>query len=65
METSGLVYKVDCNNCFKKYTGETGTKSKVTMKKHKDDGGQSRKNKKITGLSQHVKTTGHYPRGMM
>ena len=29
------------------------------MKVYKDDGGKSRKNKKITGLSQHVKTTGH------
>ena len=61
METSGLVYEVDCNNCFKKYTGETGRKLKVKMKVHKDDGGKSRKNKKITGLSQHVKTTGHSP----
>ena len=24
METSGVVYEVDCNNCLKKYTGETG-----------------------------------------
>ena len=26
METSGVVYEVDCNNCLKKYTGETGRK---------------------------------------
>ena len=28
METSGVVYEVDCNNCFKKYTGKTGRKLK-------------------------------------
>ena len=28
METSGIVYEVDCNNCFKWYTGETGRKWK-------------------------------------
>ena len=31
------------------------------MKKHKDDAGKLRKNKKRTGLSQHMKTTGHSP----
>ena len=31
------------------------------MKVHKDDRGISRKNEKITGISQHVKTTGHSP----
>ena len=61
METSGVVYEVDCNNCLKKYTGETGRKLKERMKEHKDDGEKSRKNKKITGLSQHMKTTGHFP----
>ena len=24
MGTSGVVYEVNCNNCFKKYTGKTG-----------------------------------------
>ena len=23
IETSGIVYEVDCNNCLKKYTGKT------------------------------------------
>ena len=32
METSGVVYEVDCNNCFKKYTGETGRKLKERIK---------------------------------
>ena len=28
METSGVVYEVDCNNCLKNYTYETGRKLK-------------------------------------
>ena len=61
METSAVVCKVDCNNCLKKYTGETGRKLKERMKEHKDDGEKSRKDKKITALSQHMKTTSHSP----
>ena len=61
METSGVVYEVDSNNCFKKYTGGTGRKLKERIKEHKDDGEKSRKDKKTTGLSQHMKTTGHSP----
>ena len=41
METSGVVYEVDCNNCLKKYTGETGRKFKERIKEHKDDGENS------------------------
>ena len=37
METSCVLCEVDCNNCFKKYTGETGRKLKEGMKEHKDD----------------------------
>ena len=59
MESSGVVYEVDCNNCFKKYTGETGRKLKERMKEHKDDGEKSQEDKKIIGFSQHMKTTGH------
>ena len=61
MEISGVVYEVDCNNYLKKYTNETGRKLKERMKEHKDDGETSWKDKKITGLSQHMKTTGHFP----
>ena len=60
METSVVVYQVDSNNCLKKYTYETGRKLKK-MEEHKDDGEKSQKDKKITGLSQHMKTTGHSP----
>ena len=43
METSGVVYEVDCNNCFKKYTGETGRTLKEIIKELKDDRGKSQK----------------------
>ena len=43
METSGVVYEADCNNCLKRYTGnESGRKLKERMKEHKDDGEKSR-----------------------
>ena len=32
METSGVVYEVECNNCLKMYTGEKGKKLKERMK---------------------------------
>ena len=59
METSGTVYKVDCNNCLKKYTGETGRKLRERMKEHKDDGEKLQEDKKITAFSRHMKTTEH------
>ena len=61
MKTSGVVYEIDCHNSLKKYTGETGRKLKEGMKEHKDDREKQQNNKKITGLSQHMKTTGHSP----
>ena len=56
METSGVVYEGDCNNCLKKYTGETGRKLKERIKEQKDDGEKLQKDKKITALSQNMKT---------
>ena len=44
---------------FKKYAGETGRKFKERMKEQKDDGEKSQKDKKITGLSQQIKTIDH------
>ena len=61
METSGVVFEVDCNNCLKQYTGETGRKWKERIKEHKDDEEKFQKDKKTTGLSQHMKTTSHSP----
>ena len=37
-ETLGVVCELDCHNCLKKYTGETGRKLKKRMKEHSDDG---------------------------
>ena len=48
METSGVVYEGDYNNCLKKYAGETGRKLKERMKEHKK-------------TTEHMKTTGHSP----
>ena len=59
MGNSGVVYEVDCNNCLKKYAGETGAKLKERMKEHKDDREKSEKYKKITGLSQYMNNTLH------
>ena len=61
MENSGVVYEVDCNSCLERYAGETGRKLKERMKEHKDDEEKLLENKKITGLSQHIKTTDHSP----
>ena len=61
METSGVVFEVDCNNCLKQHTGETGRKWKERIKEHKNDEEKFQKDKKTTGLSQHMKTTSHSP----
>ena len=61
MESSGVVYEVDCINCVKKHISETGRKLKERIKEHKDDLEKPRKEEKITGLSQHMKTAGHNP----
>ena len=61
MESLGVVYELHCNNYFRKYTGEAGRKLKERIKKHKDDGEKLLKDKMITGLSQHMKTTGPSP----
>ena len=44
-----------------KYTTKIGRKLKGGMKEHKNDGEKSWEDKKITGFSQHIKTTGHSP----
>ena len=49
------------DNSLKKYTGEAGRKLKERIKEHNDDGGKYQNNEKITGISQHMKTTGHFP----
>ena len=44
---------------FKKYVGERGRKLKEKKKEHKDNGEKSQEDKKITGLSQHMRITDH------
>ena len=61
METPGVTYEIDCDNSFKKHTGETSRKLKERMREQKDNGEKSQNDKKITGLSQHMKTTGSSP----
>ena len=46
METSGVFYEVDCNNCITKYAGETDRQLKERMKNYKDDGEKSQKVKR-------------------
>ena len=37
METSEVGYEVECNNCLKKYSDETGRKLKERTKEQKND----------------------------
>ena len=60
-KASSLVYEVDYNNCSKRYTSETDRQLKERVKEHKDNGEKSRKDKKTTCLSQHMKTTDYSP----
>ena len=53
--------KQTVNLCLKKYTGEACRKVKERTKEVKDDGEKKQKDKKITSLSQQMKTTGHPP----
>ena len=43
METSGVVYEVDCNNFLNQHKGETGRRLKERMTEHKDYGEKLRK----------------------
>ena len=56
METSGVVYEVDCNNFLNQHKGETGRRLWRKIAK---------KDKKITGLSQYMKTSGHFSAWMI
>ena len=56
---SGVVYEVNCNDCTKVYSKETGRKSTETIKEHRSDDEKDKKKENITGLSQHMRETGH------
>ena len=54
---SGVVYKVSCENCDKKYIGETGRRLETRIKEHKKGAEGEKEN--VSGLSQHIKQTKH------
>lgn len=55
-----VVYEVDCNDCHKKYIGQTGQYLRKRMNDHKYDCNNSaNKNKNKTALADHALTLGH------
>ena len=60
-ERSGLVYCIDCNNCDKKYIGETRQKLSNRLKQHKYDCNHVNENKtQKTALATHHFDYGHH-----
>ena len=57
-EQQGVVYQVQCLDCDMMYIGETGRKLDIRLKEHKN-GGKNIDDTKISGLSSHIKNTGH------
>ena len=55
-EKSGVVYRVDCNNCEAKYVGETGRQVRDRMAEHQKD---IQTKKPASKVSDHVRETGH------
>ena len=51
------MYKVSCENCDKKYIGETGRRLETRIKEHKKGAEGEKEN--VSGLSQHIKQTKH------
>lgn len=62
MQKSGLVYSIQCNNCPKKYVGQTDQKLSSRMKQHQNDyknRNKRRNDTQISGAVQHCIQTGH------
>ncbi|MBV2145486.1 MAG: GIY-YIG nuclease family protein, partial [Wolbachia endosymbiont of Pissodes strobi] len=55
---SNLVYSIPCNNCDKKYIGQTSQNLKNRISGHKSD---IRLQKNTSALSEHAYITGHIP----
>ena len=55
-EKSGVVYKIDCENCDEKYVGETGRQVRDRMLEHERD---VRNKKPASKVFEHVRETGH------
>ena len=57
-EEQGVVYEVYCKDCEKVYIGETGRQLNTRLIGHKK-GAHNIDDNKISGLSYHIKNTGH------
>ena len=57
-EEQGVVYEVHCKDCEKVYIGETGRQLNIRLNEHKK-GARNIDDNKISGLSYHIKNTGH------
>ena len=57
-EQQVVLYQVQCLDCDMMYIGETGRKLDIRLKEHKN-GGKNIDDTKISGLSSHIKNTGH------
>ena len=55
-EKSGVVYKIDCEDCNAKYVGETGRQVRDRMTEHQRD---IRNKKPASKVYEHVRETGH------
>ena len=55
-----FVYKKTCS-CCKKYFGETGRTIEERIKEHQADVNNEKSVEQITGLSQHLRESGHTP----
>ena len=56
----GIVYKIACS-CSKKYIGETGRTLEERIREHQKDVNNGKSIEKITGLSKHLRESGHTP----
>ena len=57
----GIVHKVTCS-CYKKYIGETWRTLEEKIKEHQKDVNNNKNVEKITGLSKHLRESGHRPK---
>lgn len=53
-----MVCKIKCLRCNSIYIGETRRKLKIRLDEHKQDANKDNRSK-ISGLSSHIKNTGH------
>ena len=56
-EKSGVVYKIDCEDCSASYIGQTGRQLSVRIKEHRR--ATEKGNTLDSGIAEHVAHTGH------